>query len=229
MTNIKQIKTVSTSNEIFRDIVGYTDIKKEFMKALESTSPVGILLVGPPGCGKSEFLKKISAAYDDQSVSIDGSYGSKAGIFEALKERRPKYVLLDEVDKLTGQDQQALLNLMESGRLIKTTRSEHYDIELKCWIFATANNNEHILEPLNDRFETYFVPEYTDDEFRAIAVQRLKEEGIEDEELAIYIANSVLRGLGRKSFRDCIRVARKNKTLEGVETTIQTMKRYDLK
>jgi predicted AAA+ superfamily ATPase len=61
-------------------------------------------LVGPPGCGKSEFLKKIRAAYDDESVFIDGSYGSKAGIFEALKERRPRYVLLDEVDKLTGHD-----------------------------------------------------------------------------------------------------------------------------
>jgi len=35
------------------------------------------------GCGKSEFLKQIRAAFvafDDESVLIDGSYGSKAGI-----------------------------------------------------------------------------------------------------------------------------------------------------
>jgi hypothetical protein len=141
-TNTKELKTVSTSNDIFADIVGYTDIKKEFNKALQSTSPVGILLVGPPGCGKSEFLKKIRAEYDDKSVFIDGSYGSKAGIFEALKEHKPKYVLLDEIDKLKTYDQQALLNLMESGRLTKTTKSEHFDIELKCWIFATANDKK---------------------------------------------------------------------------------------
>ncbi len=153
MTNTKESKTVSASNDIFADIVGYSIIKREFVKALESTSPVGILLVGPPGCGKSEFLKMIRAAFDDKSVFIDGSYGSKAGIFEALKERRPKYVLLDEVDKLTGQDQQALLNLMESGRLTKTTKSESYDIKLDTWVFATANDKEELLEPLFDRFE----------------------------------------------------------------------------
>ena len=147
-TKTKEIKTGSI--DIFADIQGYTDIKKEFMKALQSSNPVGILLLGPPGCGKSEFLKQIRAAYDDKSVFIDGSYGSKAGIFEALKEIRPKYVLLDEVDKLTGQDQQALLNLMESGRLTKTTKSECYDIRLDAWVFATANNKDHCLTGLSD-------------------------------------------------------------------------------
>ena len=135
------------------------------------------------------------------------SYGSKAGIFVALKERRPKYVLLDELDKLTGQDQQALLNLMESGRLTKTTKSETYDIKLDAWVFATANNKDDILEPLFDRFERYFLSEYTDDEFIAIAARRLKQEGIDNEELALYIANAVLRALGRKSLRDIIRIA----------------------
>jgi MoxR-like ATPase len=216
----------TTSNDIFGAIQGYDDLKKEFVKALESASPVGILLVGPPGCGKSEFLKKIRVAYDDKSVFIDGSYGSKAGIFEALKEHKPRYVLLDEIDKLSTQDQQALLNLIESGRLTKTTRSESYEIKLNTWVFATANNKGDVLGPLFDRFETYFLTEYTDDEFKAIAVQRLKKEGIEDEELSLYIANSVLRGLCRKSFRDAIRIARKNKTIEAVDETIQTMKKY---
>ena len=131
---------------------------------------MGILLVGPPGCGKSEFLKRIAAAFEGESLFIDGSYGSKAGIFEALKEKEPKYVLLDEVDKLTGHDQQALLNLMASGRLTKTTKSETYDIKLDAWVFATANNKDDILEPLFDRFERYCLTTYSDDEFIAIAI-----------------------------------------------------------
>jgi holliday junction DNA helicase RuvB len=226
LTNTKEIKAVSASNDIFAEIHGYTDIKKEFNKALESTSPVGILLVGPPGCGKSEFLKQIRNHFEEESIFIDGSYGSKAGIFERLYQKRPKYVLLDEIDKLTGQDQQALLNLMESGRLTKTTKSESYDIKLDAWVFATANNKEDILEPLFDRFERYFLSEYTDEEFKTIAVQRLKKEGIQDEEFALYIANSVLRGLCRISFRDAIRIARKCKTFAQVEETVQTMKKY---
>ena len=220
---------LNKKDRIFDGIIGYSDIKKEFVKALEASSPVGILLVGPPGCGKSEFLKRIAASFEEESVFIDGTYGSKAGIFQILYDRRPKYVLLDEIDKLSGQDQQALFNLMETGRLTKTTKVENYDIELRTWVFATANNKDDILEPLFDRFERYFLSEYSDDEFKAIAVQRLKKEGIQDEELALYIANTVLRGLGRKSLRDCIRIARKSKTIEEVDETVHTLKKYGLK
>jgi len=47
--------TANKKESVFDEIVGYSDIKKEFVKALDSTSPVSILLCGPPGCGKSEF------------------------------------------------------------------------------------------------------------------------------------------------------------------------------
>jgi MoxR-like ATPase len=211
---------------IFSDICGYTDLKTEFAKALGAASPVGILLCGPPGCGKSEFLKQIRNHFEDESVFIDRSYGTKAGIFQKLYDKRPKYVLLDELDKLSSPDQLALLNLMENGTLTKTTKSQSYEIDLEAWVFATADNEEKILEPLLDRFEAYYLTEYTDDQFRAIAAKRLKQEGIEDEELALCIANAVLRGLGRKSFRDAIRIARKSKTIQDVEETIQTLKKY---
>ncbi len=221
--------TANKTEAIFDEIVGYPDIKKEFAKALDASSPVGILLCGPPGCGKSEFLKQIRNHFEKESVFIDGSYGSKAGIFQILYDKRPKYVLLDEIDKLSSPDQLALLNLMENGKLTKTTKSESYEIVLKAWVFATANNEQKILEPLLDRFEAYHLTDYTDDQFRAIAVKRLKHEGIENEELTLFIANAVLRGLGRKSFRDAIRIARKSKTIQYVEETIQTLKKYEVR
>jgi SpoVK/Ycf46/Vps4 family AAA+-type ATPase len=72
-------RTAANKNEaIFDEIVGYSDIKKEFVKALDSSSPVSILLCGLPGCGKSEFLKQIRNHFEEESVFIDGSYGSKA-------------------------------------------------------------------------------------------------------------------------------------------------------
>jgi SpoVK/Ycf46/Vps4 family AAA+-type ATPase len=103
---------INSKDTIFDGIVGYSEIKREFTKALKASSPVSILLCGPPGCGKSEFLKQIRNQFEEESVFIDGSYGSKAGIFEKLYQKRPKYVLLDEIDKLSSQDQLALLNLM---------------------------------------------------------------------------------------------------------------------
>ena len=219
-------RIVNNKESIFEGIVGYPEIKREFAKALNASSPVSILLYGPPGCGKSEFLKQIRNQFEEESVFIDGSYGTKAGIFERLYQNRPKFVLLDEIDKLSGQDQLALLNLMESGRLTKTTKLESYEIKLTAWVFATANNKHDILGSLFDRFETYFLTDYTDSEFREIAVRRLKQEGILDEELALYIANSVLGGLKRKSLRDAIRIAKKCKTIVQVEETVRTMKRY---
>ena len=221
--------SANKKESIFDDIVGYSDIKKEFVKALDSSTPVSILLCGPPACGKSEFLKQIRNHCEKESVFIDGSYGSKAGIFRILYDIRPKYVLLDEIDKLPSPDQLALLNLMENGKLTKTTKLESYEIDLEAWVVATANNEQKILGPLLDRFEAYYLTNYTDDQFRAIAAKRLKQDGIENEELALFIANAVLRDLGRKSFRDVIRIARKSKTIQDVEETIQTLKRYDVK
>ena len=211
---------------IFQDIIGYDDLKREFVKALLSPKPVGILLVGPPGTAKSEFLKKINAAAPEASEFINGGYGSKAGTFDKLYQNRPTYVLVDEIDKLLGQDQIALLDLIQSGRLIKNTKSESYNIELNGWVFATAKNKENILEPLVDRFEMYHLTDYTSEEFRRIAVSRLRQEGIENQELALYIANAVLRSLNRKSMRNAIGIARKSKTFEDVDETIQTLKRY---
>jgi len=226
--NAQDIEHVAVNNKesTFEAIVGYDEIKREFVKALNASSPVGILLCGPPGSGKSEFLKQIRNHFEEESLFIDGSYGSKAGIFEKLYNLRPKYVLLDEIDKLANQDQLALLNLMESGKLTKTTRYEPYDIKLNAWIFASANKKEDVLEPLFDRFEIYFLREYTAEEFRAIAVSRLEQEGIQNEELAMYIADSVLRGLNRKSFRHAIRIARKCKTIQEVDETVHTLMRY---
>src|SRR2546428_10934396 len=158
--------SANKKKSIFDEIVGYSDIKKEFVKALDPTSPVSIILCGPPGCGKSEFLKRIRNHFEKESIFTDGSYGSKAGIFQILYDKRPNYVLLDEIDKLSSPDQLALLNLMENGKLTKTMKLESYEIDLKAWVFATANNEEKILEPLLDRFEAYYLTDYTDEQFR---------------------------------------------------------------
>jgi replication-associated recombination protein RarA len=147
----EEIKPITLKKDsLFQYLVGYSDIKREFVKALDSSSPVLTLLVGSPGCGESEFLKHIRNHFENECVFIDESYGSKAGMFQVLYDKRSKYVLLDEIDKLSCADQQALLNLMENGRLTKITKSESYDIELNAWVFATADNKEKILELLLD-------------------------------------------------------------------------------
>jgi ATP-dependent Lon protease len=93
---------------------------------------------------------------------------------------------------------------------------------------VSTQPKDDILEPLFDRFERYFLTTYSDDEFIAIAARRLKQEGIDNEELALYIANSVLRGLNSRSIRDIVRIARKSKTMDNVDETILALRKYGL-
>src|SRR5438067_5823566 len=82
------IKPIVTKEEtIFHDVVGYSGIKREFVKSLNSSKLVSILLSGPPGCGKSEFLKQIRNHFEEVAVFVDGSYCSKAGIFQVLYDK----------------------------------------------------------------------------------------------------------------------------------------------
>jgi hypothetical protein len=57
----------------------------------------------------------------------------------------------------------------------------------------------------------------------------LWQEAVGNEELAAYIANAVLKALGRKSFRQVIRISRKSKTMEELDETKLALWRYDLK
>jgi len=47
---------------LFSDISGWEDVKWTLQKVLESEEPIHILLVGPPGLGKTSFLKAIKEA-----------------------------------------------------------------------------------------------------------------------------------------------------------------------
>ena len=58
---------------------------------------------------------------------------------------------------------------------------------------------------------------------------RIGQDVLDKHDCKLANANAVLRGLGRKSFRDATRIARESKTIQDVEETIQTLKKYDLK
>jgi DNA polymerase III delta prime subunit len=53
--------------ELFDHISGYDEIKWTLQRALQSEEPIHILFVGPPGLGKTRFLKAIEKEYPDLS------------------------------------------------------------------------------------------------------------------------------------------------------------------
>jgi MoxR-like ATPase len=205
----------------FEQIVGQNDIKQIFAKAILSKRPVHILLVGSPGSAKTMFLTEIMRQYKE-SYFIVGSNTTKAGLVNQLFERRPKFLLIDELEKMTVTDQTSLIHLMETGIISETKINKTRQMELTSWVFATANSCQKIIEPLLSRFLVLEIPEYTFEEFREIAVSRLAKENV-DKYFAGTIAEKVWNELGSSDVRDVVKVARLASSIEEIHFVVRIL------
>jgi Cdc6-like AAA superfamily ATPase len=106
--------------------------------ALNSRDASTVLLTGPPACAKTLFLQCL--------MKLKGSH-----FIDFVFKNKPKYLLLDELDKLSRKDQAFLLNLMEIGIVseIKYNRTRMMKINTTVFFFATSNNVDNIIEPLS--------------------------------------------------------------------------------
>jgi MoxR-like ATPase len=125
----------------FSGIIGHDDVKMIINKSILSKKPCHILLTGKPGCAKTMFLTEIMKSLKD-SYFVVGSNATKAGLVNQLFKRQPKFLLIDELDKMPHQDQTSLLHLMESGIVSETKIKKTRQIELTSWVFATAISYE---------------------------------------------------------------------------------------
>ena len=216
-------KTFGVIRCSFENIVGNVDTKLILNKAILSRKPVHVLLVGKPGCAKTMFLTEIMYSIKKSCFTV-GSNTTKAGLVNQLFEKEPKYLLIDELDKMSGNDQVSLLHLMETEIISETKVKKTRQFELVSWVFASANNTERIIEPLLSRFLVIEVPDYTFEEFMEISVARLRDENV-DRILALTIAEKVWTELGSKDVRDLVKVARLTKGFDDVPFIIRMMKR----
>ena len=105
----------------FADIAGMDELKemlrkrvililqdKELAEKYKLTPPNGMLLYGPPGCGKSFFAEKFAEetgfnfilvkASDLGSIYVHGSQGKIADLFKKAEENAPSVLCFDEFD-----------------------------------------------------------------------------------------------------------------------------------
>jgi Holliday junction DNA helicase RuvB len=204
--NNKPIIIGKTKHNLFDDIVGFGDVKDLFKMAIQAERPVHLLLCGPPSSGKSLFMSSLARL--ERSYYTVGSSSTKSGIFDYLFEHRPRYFILDEVDKMNIRDQASLLNLMESGILSELKHNQKRSTQLKTWVFASCNSTEKLLSPLLTRFRDIHFKPYTEEEFIEIVVNVLdREEGV-DRDIALLIADGVFNRLKSSNIRECVRIAR---------------------
>ncbi|MEM7735439.1 MAG: ATP-dependent zinc metalloprotease FtsH [Deinococcota bacterium] len=115
-----RLVTEETSQTLFRDVAGADEAKSdlyevvEFLRnpgkfhALGARIPHGVLMVGPPGCGKTHLAKAVAGEAKVPFFSISGSdfvemfVGVGAArvrdLFENAKKSAPCIVFIDEID-----------------------------------------------------------------------------------------------------------------------------------
>lgn len=123
-----------------------------------------ILLCGGPGTGKSEFLgwwqqKMEGVLVNSELTSKTGLVGDARGktIHPGLLARSHGGVLLvDELDKMSVEDQNGLLQAMEEGEYVITKGKNREVFQSEVRVIASCNDIRRIQQPLVDRFDFPF-------------------------------------------------------------------------
>ena len=210
---------------MFANIVGYEDVKKIFNYAFNSSLPVHILLVGPPGSAKTLFLMECMKL--SRSYFTLGSHSTKAGMLDYLFNNRPKNLIIDEIEYMAIKDQAALLSLMETGILSETKYEKTRKSIMRTWVFASCNDEKKLLTPLLSRFFVLYFKKYDYATFEKIANHILAIECNMDFEVSALIAHLVWNKLKSRDIRDCIKIGRICNNKQDVYMIVKTLIRYD--
>jgi Holliday junction DNA helicase RuvB len=200
------------SPALFSDIIGYDNVKFWITRSLEVEDRIHILLYGPPATAKSLFLEAI-ATLPDSRYALGGS-SSKAGIADFLLTFRPKYLVLDELEKMKYEDFSVLLSLMQNGVVARLKKGLTEIETLETRIYAGCNLMEKLPPELLSRFTKFPFKGYTFREYKDIVHDRLVKAGM-TMALADYIADKVW--IRTHDVRQALQVGKLCRTREEVD------------
>jgi replication-associated recombination protein RarA len=210
---------------LFSEIEGYDDIRRLIMKCILSPEPIHVILDGPPASGKTIFLLSMQKGLYN-SYFVDCTNATGPGMIDYLFKHDVKYLLLDEVEKMSKSDQNVLLNVLETGVLTSTKVRKTASKKMNLSVFATTNDIDAISKPFRSRFIELSLPSYTYEEFCNIAIELLGNRYEHTEEVSVKIADTVWNKIKSKDVRDILSIGKLSKTVDDVEFVAATLKKY---
>ena len=225
---MKPTNNSSTQKQkLFDNIVGYDDLKKLLTKYLVVKDSCNVLLSGPPASSKTVFLMSIQKEISNVFF-IDAANASGPGLVDYLFDNPDTQVIcIDEIDKLKKSDQNALLNLLESGILSSTKVRKTRSIRMEgVKVFATSNDLDRLISPLKSRFLEFVLPEYTWENFLEITQKLLHNRYGLEEITSAKIALVVWSSIQTRDIRDVLAIGKLTKSTEDVEFIAKTLEKY---
>jgi len=194
-------------DNLFSSIVGYENIKTIVKYAIDATSPVHFLFSGPPASAKTLFLMELSKL--PESYYVLAQTTTQAGLAALLFTYQPKFLLIDEIDRLSGDHIGVLNSLMSTGIVSESKFGKTRGMELKTKVFAAGIKIHLLPADLMSRFTHIRFEPYTETEFINVASTVLVGSESTPTDLAAYIAREVWnRGHTSSDVRQAVQVAR---------------------
>ena len=135
---------------------------------------------------------------------------------DALFELKPRFLIIDELEKMSVKDQTVLLSLMEGGIISETKHRKTRQTQLNTSAFAASNSTDNLLPPLLTRFSVLHLQPYSFEVFRGITRKVLNREGGISSAIADIISDAVWNQMKSVNIWDCIRIANTATTINDI-------------
>ncbi|MCL5011455.1 MAG: replication factor C small subunit [Candidatus Marsarchaeota archaeon] len=190
------------------EVIGHEEITKRLEALVKTKNIPHLLLVGPPGCGKTtSILAMAYELYGDsfQECFLELNASDERGIDVVRKKMKDfartvslantsfKIIFLDEADNLTSDAQQALRRTME--KYASNTR-----------FILSANYSSRIIEPIQSRCAVFRFSKLSENEIKEIVKKISKEEKLSMDEEAVKAVEYISEGDARKAI-NCLQGA----------------------